>query len=187
MFLQSILQSVYHARVSIRKLTWYTESMIRMIVARAQNGVIGDEGGLPWHLPKDLAYFKEKTRGKTVVMGRKTFESIVRYLGKPLPGRKSVVMTRNLDWSYKDVRVIYDYEDALSLGDIWIIGGSSIYEQFMPYADELYVTEVKADIDGDTILPPVSKRWQEVSRVSNDADDDHAYAFDFVRYKRNMA
>lgn len=130
--------------------------MISLIVAISKNNVIGNKGNLPWHYPEDLQYFKKTTLNKTVVMGKNTFTSIIERLGKPLPNRKCVVVTRNLDFNYDGVEVIHDLKAYLEKShdeEIFIIGGKQIYEQSLPYVDKLYITFINQDYPGDTYFP----------------------------------
>ncbi|RLA56311.1 MAG: dihydrofolate reductase [Gammaproteobacteria bacterium] len=167
--------------------------MIRLavIVAAAENGVIGSNNALPWHLPQDLRYFKRVTMGKPIVMGRKTFESI----GRPLPGRTNIVITRNPDFRAEGVRVVASLDEALRLaGDIAVIdgvrelvviGGAEIYRAAIPRADRLYITEVHASVQGDALLPPIDwGRWREVGREHHGASDQNPYEYSFVVYNR---
>jgi dihydrofolate reductase len=154
--------------------------MLEVIIAAvARNGVIGLEGGLPWHIPEDLARFKELTLGNAVVMGRATFESI----GRPLPGRVNVVLTRRPDWARDDVITAHSLEEALStvaeLGvDAYIAGGAEVYAASLEEADRLELTEVDLEPEGDTWFPEVDwARWQEVSREVHPG-------FSFVTYER---
>lgn len=140
--------------------------MISFVVAVARNGVIGREGGLPWHISSDLKRFKEITMGKPVVMGRKTWESLPR---KPLPGRRNIVITRQADFAPEGAEVAATPEEALALcGDapeVAVIGGGEIYRLFWPLVDRLYLTEVDLEVVGDTHFPPVSAaEWREVGR-----------------------
>lgn len=131
--------------------------MINIIVAIAKNNVIGKNNEIPWHYPEDLQYFKEVTMGKNVLMGSKTFDSIIKRLGKPLPGRNNIVLSRNKDFSYPGVTVINDLESFLKsqTDDIFIIGGSSIYRQTLAYADKLYITFIDDEYEGDTFFPEI--------------------------------
>ena len=151
-----------------------------IIVAYASNYVIGKDGKLPWHIPADLKYFKELTYGSPIIMGRKTFESI----GRPLPGRHNIIITRNTEYTFDSCVVVFDIEGALKEAnnfakendrdDIFIIGGAEIYRQSMDYVDKAYITEVHADFDGDAVFDvPDFSKWQETSRVyhSNEAMD----------------
>lgn len=158
--------------------------MISLIVAKANNNVIGSKNDLPWYLPADLRHFKDITTGHTVLMGRTTFNSILSRLGKPLPNRENVVITRDEDFTYHEVTVIHSIDDIKTLGDVFVIGGAEIYRQTINIADRLYVTEVHADIDGDTYFPALSVSWKEVSRESHTADDKNPHDYDFVIYER---
>jgi dihydrofolate reductase len=156
---------------------------ITIVVARAQNGVIGRGGKLPWHLPADLKRFKMLTMGSVMVMGRKTFES----LPGLLPGRRHVVLTRDRDWSAPGAEVAHDVEEATRLaGDqpVSVIGGAEIFALFLPLADRLELTEVLADVEGDTILPDPrgSGQWRET--FSEDHADSHP-PFRFVTLDRS--
>ncbi len=159
--------------------------MICLIVARAQNGVIGSQNDLPWYLPADLKRFKELTFGHTVVMGRKTFQSILARLGKPLPGRRSVVVTRTVGATYDGADVVHDIDDIERLeGDVYIIGGAEIYRATLHMADKLYITEVRANLDGDAHFPDLDPHvWRELSRESHKKDEKNQYDFDFVVYE----
>ena len=140
--------------------------MISYVVAVSKNGVIGREGGLPWHISSDLKRFKEITMGKPVVMGRKTWESLPR---RPLPGRRNIVITRQRDFAPEGAEVAATPEEALGLcGDVpevAVIGGGEIYRLFWPLVDRLYLTEVDLEVAGDTHFPAVSPdEWREVGR-----------------------
>lgn len=156
--------------------------MIILIAAKSDNNVIGNKGKIPWHIPEDLKHFKEITEGKTVLMGRKTFESILEYLGKPLPNRKNIVITRQENYKVpKDAETHKNIEDALRkhrLEDIYVIGGAEIYKEIMPKADRLIITEVHKTIEGDTFFPNINPNdWREISR-----EDRGEYSF--VEYTR---
>lgn len=128
--------------------------MISLILAMDTNGLIGKNNDLPWYYPEDLKYFKQKTLNKTVLMGRKTFESIIKRINKPLPKRKNIVVSRR-DLDYKGVIVIHDLDKFLKQEhneEIFVIGGKSIYEQAFKYADRLYITHIKKAYDGDTYI-----------------------------------
>ncbi len=149
--------------------------VISLIVARSRNGVIGRDGALPWHLPADLKHFKRLTVGKPVVMGRKTFESI----GKPLPGRHNIVVTRNPDWNREGVSVVPNLAEAIAAAgldpraradEIMIIGGAEIYAQCLPFASRIYLTDVELDIAGDAHFPDVDlTAWRDCARVDHAA------------------
>jgi dihydrofolate reductase len=160
---------------------------ISLIVAIAQNGIIGRENQLIWHLPDDLKQFKRLTTGHPIIMGRKTFESI----GKPLPNRTSIVITRSKNWAFEGVVVVHSVEEALEVAgqtgtdEAFVIGGAEIYRVTLPLANKIYLTEVKADFEGDAhFVIPNLEDWQEVSRAAHAVDEKHAIAFDFVELVR---
>ena len=161
-----------------------TTPIIRLVAACARGGVIGLNNTLPWHLPADLKHFKAITTGKPVVMGRKTYESI----GRPLPNRDNIVLTRQADWQAEGVRVVTSLSEALtvatSAAEICIIGGGELYQQAISIATHLSLTEIDADFVGDAHFPVVSATlWQEISRERhfNEAGPWH---YDFVEYQR---
>lgn len=158
--------------------------MISLIVAASTNNVIGAKGNLPWRLSADLKRFKALTMGKPIVMGRKTYESI----GRPLPGRQNIVITRQDNYAPEGCTVVQSVDAALAAADapeIMIIGGGHIYEAFIPMAERIYLTRVDADIDGDTYFPEISEdQWQEVSRQEQAADPDNDYDVVFMEYAR---
>lgn len=157
--------------------------MLTAVVGMAHGNVIGRQNDLPWYLPADLKHFKQLTTGHTVVMGRNTCDSIIARLGHALPNRKSVVITRDKTYQPEGVTVVHSVEEALHLvdGEADILGGQQIYEQTLPYLDRLYITEVDADIDGDTYFPEYdSSQWREVSRESHSKDDKNPYDYSFV-------
>lgn len=134
------------------------------MVAHDPNRVIGLNNDLPWHIPEDLAYFKETTMGKAMVMGRKTFESI----GRPLPGRQSIVVTRNKDYSHEGIIVVHDLEEAIEKAkdhsdEVMIIGGADIFRLAMGLADRLYITYIHQNFDGDTFFPAYGSEWKLVT------------------------
>ena len=158
-------------------------SIVTIVIARADNGVIGKDGGLPWHLPEDLKRFKALTTGTSMVMGRKTFES----LGRLLPGRQHIVLTRDAGWAAEGADVAHDVPQAISLAReprISVIGGAEIIRLFDTIADRVELTEVHAAIEGDTFLEPFDPlRWREVSRESHDGRDGRP-GFSFVSLDR---
>lgn len=159
--------------------------MISLIVAASTNSVIGDAGKLPWRLVDDLKRFKYLTMGKPMIMGRMTWESI----GGPLPGRQSIVLTRQADFVAEGCDVADSPPVALALAgdaeEIMIIGGSQVYELFMPQATRLYVTRVHAQVSGDACFPEIDERiWSRVECESHQANEDNQFAFDFMRYDR---
>lgn len=160
-----------------------------IIVAVAQNGVIGKNNDLIWHLPGDLRYFKETTKGHYVIMGRKTFESF----GKPLINRTNIIVTRNPDYHQEGCIIVNSLEKALQLADkdnqeeAFILGGGEIYRQAMDICDRLYITEIKASFEGDTYFPTIDeKNWKEVKRIKNQSDQKNKYPYDFVVYERKI-
>jgi dihydrofolate reductase len=166
---------------------------IALIVAVAENGVIGSHGAIPWRLKSDVQRLKTMTMGKPVVMGRKTFES----LRRPLPGRTNIVVTRDANFRAAGAVVTTSFADArtIALGDalrrlateIAVIGGAEIYAQWMAFADRLEVTEVHARPEGDTTFAAIDPaNWQEVSRVRNSATSDDSADFSYVTYRRRM-
>lgn len=160
--------------------------MLAIAVAKSANNVVGSRGGLPWYLPADLRHFKQLTTGHTVVMGRKTFDSIISRLGHPLPERHSIVVTRDAEFAYDGVEVMYDVASIRKLaGRVFVIGGGEVYRQTIDYADTLYVTEVHADIEGDVTFPTIEPAiWRETSRETHTRDDKNQYDYDFVTYER---
>jgi dihydrofolate reductase len=142
---------------------------ITLIAAVARNGVIGVAGGMPWHLPDELAHFKATTMGHTLVMGRTTFESI----GRALPGRRTIVVTRNPAWQHPEVEVAHSIADAVSLAgpadEVFVAGGAQVYAQALPYAQRLLLTEVDAEPEGDTWFPSWPRdEWREEVREPHD-------------------
>ena len=136
-----------------------------LIWAQAQDGVIGVDGGLPWHLPEDLQLFRDLTMGATVVMGRRTWESLPeRY--RPLPGRRNVVLTTDRSWAADGATRAGSVGEVLAGdGDCWVIGGGRVYAAFLPHADRVVVTDVDTDVDGDTWAPELGREWVRVSRT----------------------
>ena len=159
-----------------------------LIVAAAENGVIGRGNRLPWHLPADLAHFKRTTLGHPVIMGRRTWESI----GKPLPGRTSVVVTRNANYAPPGVVVVNSLAAAISVcGDddeIFVIGGAELYRLAIALADRIYLTEIDADIPGDAHFTELDRKlWLETGRVGQAPDEKNPYHYHFVVYDRKTA
>ena len=158
---------------------------LHLIYARAQNGVIGKDNQMPWHLPEDLAHFKRVTLGQPVIMGRKTWDSLpIRF--RPLPGRLNIVVTRQRDWRSEGVLPASSIEEAMRLcGDVpdaWIMGGAEIYRQAEPLASTAVVTEIDADFEGDAFAPMLGSSWQEKQRES--WVSSKGLPFSFVTYHR---
>jgi dihydrofolate reductase len=159
-------------------------SIVTLVVARAENGVIGRDGGLPWHLSADLKHFKAVTMGSAMVMGRKTFES----LPGLLPGRRHIVLTRDSGWQAPGAEVAADVATALALAGgearVSVIGGAEIFRLFLPLADRIELTQVHASPEGDTVMPPFDPaRWRELGREAHPARDGQP-AFSFVTLGR---
>lgn len=159
--------------------------LISIIVAMDENNLIGENNDLPWHIPADLAYFKKMTLGKPILMGRKTYDSI----GRPLPNRRSIIITRNTNFNAKGCDVVLSINDALNLckkdKEVMIIGGASIFNDTLLRCDKLYITEIKHKFNGDIFFPVLNKNdWQESSRESFKKDDKNNYDYDFVIYYR---
>lgn len=175
--------------------------LISLVVAVADNGVIGNAGGLPWHLPDDLRHFRAVTLGKSVLMGRRTFESI----GRPLPGRRNLIMSRAaVPVAAGDVKVVANLQQAAALArerggeqaELCVIGGAQIYALSMPYAHQIHLTQVHASVAGDVYFPgfqPDGARhgrlagWRESERSSHPPDARHAYGMSFVTLERVQA
>jgi len=152
-----------------------------LVVAVAENGVIGRDNQLPWKLPDDMAYFKKVTMGHPVVMGRRTWQSI----GKPLPGRENIVVTHDRGFEAPGCRVVHSLDEAWkAAGDadeVSVIGGTTLFEETLPIADRIHLTEVQAAVPGDTFLPPFDRgEWRETEVQRHAADARHAYPFRIV-------
>ena len=162
--------------------------MVALVVAVAENGIIGQEGQLPWgRMPADLRHFKQLTLGHPVVMGRKTFDSI----GKALPGRPNVVVTRQPDWAAPGCETAASVLGALARAQeldaevVCVIGGGEIYREALPAADVVHLTEIHHAFAGDASFPPLSPvEWREEARERHEADAQHAYAYSFVTLRR---
>ena len=159
--------------------------MISLIAAMGRNRVIGKDNTLPWRLPADMRHFRRVTMGKPVLMGRKTFES----LGRPLPGRRNIVITRNPDYQSSGCEIAVSIADAIALcaeaEEIFFIGGAELYKQVVPLVDRLYLTEVEIEAQGDAWFPDYDcNAFREVSRESHTGEKGDALGFDFVVYER---
>lgn len=168
---------------------------LSIIVAVSENGVIGKDNKLPWHLPADLKFFKNTTMGHCIIMGRKTYDSI----GKPLPGRTSIIVTRNKDykpananfinpecWVVNSLEEAVNAAKAMSESEAFIIGGAEIINESIGLADKIYLTEIKKDFEGDVFLKSIDRSfWNEVKRVENCADEKNPYNYDFVELEAN--
>ncbi|WP_027417952.1 dihydrofolate reductase [Aneurinibacillus terranovensis] len=158
--------------------------MVSIVVAMDKNRVIGKDNKLPWHLPADLAYFKSITMGHVIVMGRKTHDSI----GRPLPGRKNVVLTRDKTYAAPGCMIMHSVQDVLvKFGDevIDVIGGAEIIAQFLPYTDKLYMTRIEETFDGDVFFPQINRDdWELISKEKGTTDEKNPYTYDFFVYQR---
>lgn len=160
---------------------------ISLVVAAANNNAIGKDGKMPWHLPADMKHFKNITWGMPIIMGRKTFESI----GKVLPGRKNIVITRQTGWEAEGVVVVKKIEDAFFVAaeadakEAMVIGGGEIYKQIFDKARRIYLTRVDAEPEGDTFFPVLrSEEWHLVSQQKHEADEKNAYNYSFQLWER---
>jgi len=159
---------------------------IAMIAAMANNRVIGKNNQMPWHLPADLKHFKKVTLGKPVIMGRKTYQSI----GKALPGRRNIVISRQNEAQSTDAEWVQSLEQALALlqhdAEVMIIGGAEIYRQVLPLADTLYITDIELDVEGDAYFPDyqMAARWQEIASEYHAADPHNPYPYRFRTLNR---
>lgn len=163
--------------------------ILSLLVAADENNVIGKDNKLPWHLPNDLKYFKNQTWGMPILMGRKTFESI----GKPLPGRKSIVITRSKDWNHDGVEVVHSVDEAIEkakqLGakEIFVIGGAEIFQTAFPQANRIYLTRIHHQFDGDAYFPELSPNdWDLMQSRLCSADQKNLYAHTFQVWERKQ-
>lgn len=160
-------------------------AQLHLIVAHARNGVIGKEGKLPWYLPEDLKHFKRTTLGKPVIMGRKTWES----LGRPLPGRRNIVVTRQTGFTAEGAEVYSNLQDAVAAVKdepiAFITGGAQIYAEAMPQIEVAHITVLNADFEGDAFFKPLTDdEWNLVEEATFPATDTHPYSFSIRRYER---
>jgi dihydrofolate reductase len=159
--------------------------MLSLIVAMAENHVIGRDNNLPWRLPNDLKHFRQLTMGHPIIMGRKNYQSI----GRPLPGRTNIVVTRTRDFAAPGCIVVHSMDDALDAAgtdaEPFIIGGADLYAQTLDHAQKLYLTLVHAEVSGDVCFPPLRwNEWRELSRDRHESDTEHAFAYSFVTLER---
>jgi len=158
---------------------------IALIVAMACHRVIGRNNQMPWHLPADLAHFKQITLGKPIIMGRKTFESI----GRPLPGRQNIVVTGNPEWHAQGISIVAGIQQAIAIAEqgteLIVMGGATLYEQFLPLASRLYLTHIDLEIDGDTHFPQYAGYgWEETAVEAHHSDSKNLYNYRFVTLER---
>lgn len=155
----------------------------------SHNRVIGRDNDLPWKLPDDMKFFQRTTKGHVVIMGRKNYDSLPPSY-KPLPNRTNVILTRQKGYEAEDCVVFDNLDSALNFSrkegeqEAFVIGGGQVYEQAIAKSDRIYLTEIKAEIDGDTFFPKFGADWKEISREHHSADERHQYAFDFVIYEK---
>lgn len=159
--------------------------LLSALVAVARNGVIGRDGGMPWHLPDDLRRFKSLTLGKPILMGRRTFESI----GRPLPGRTSLVLTHSPAWAAAGVAAVHSLDEAIAAAgdapELVVIGGAQVYRLALPRVSRIYLTRICATLAGDTVLAPLAPaQWHERSREEHPADTRHVHAMTFCVLER---
>lgn len=159
--------------------------MISLLWAMDENWAIGRNNQLPWHLPEDLKYFKRVTMGKPIAMGRKTYDSI----GRPLPGRENIVITRNQGVTIEGCTVIHDVKDLLMRDDeeLFVIGGAEIFKEILPFADRLYVTEIREEFEADTFFPKYNlSEWELIESTSGIKDEKNPYNYEFLVYQRKQ-
>lgn len=162
--------------------------MVTLVVAMGLNREIGIDNQLPWHLPKDLKHFKEITSGHPIIMGRKTFES----LGKPLPNRTNIVISRRTDWFQEGILIVGSIKEAIKFAkkideEIFIIGGGNIYAQTIELADKLEVTHVKTSLEADTFFPEIkSEIWKKTDEICHEEDEKHNFSFCFQTFERRV-
>ena len=161
--------------------------MVSIIVAVAQNNVIGRDNQLIWHITEDLQYFKKVTSGHAVIMGRKTFESI----GRPLPKRTNIIITQNRDFTADGCIVVHSLKESLEKAketgetEVFIIGGGSIYKEALPFTDKVYLTRIHKDYEGDTYFPELKpSEWQEIEHTDFEHGEKFEYPFSFIVYQR---
>lgn len=153
--------------------------MIKIIVAMSKNRVIGDSNTLIWHLPEDLKRFKQLTTGNAIVMGRKTYESI----GRPLPNRRNIIITRDKDYSIEGCEVVNSLEEAFLItgSNCFVIGGGEIYKQSLSYSEKIYLTLIDKDFEGDTEFPEINSEWKEINKEDFESS---GFNWSFIEYER---
>lgn len=160
--------------------------MISLIVAMDENRVIGKDNQMPWHLPSELQYFKKVTMGHPIIMGRKTFDSI----GRVLPGRENIIVTRNKEYTQPGCTVLHDINSIKEYAnnhdtEVFVIGGAEIFKEILPVADRLYVTKIHESFDGDTFFPAINEEeWREISSTPGIVDEKNIHAHDYVILER---
>ncbi|WP_099362819.1 dihydrofolate reductase [Fredinandcohnia onubensis] len=160
--------------------------MISLLVAMDRNQLIGKDNDLPWRLPADLAYFKRVTMGHPIIMGRKTFDSI----GRPLPGRENIIVTRDTSYEAEGCKVIHSIEEIVSMNqqtdqELFVIGGAEIFKEILPHSDRLYITEINEEFKGDTYFPTFDKsKWKVISEEQGIKDEKNPYDYTFLVYEK---
>jgi dihydrofolate reductase len=168
----------------------YTEVMISIIVAATLNRMIGENNDFPWHLTDDMKHFRKITTGHTVIMGRGNYDHLMLRIGKMLPNRRSIVVTRNPDFTAPDVEVVYSLEEAFALAhadteEVFVIGGAQIFTSALAYADRVYLTEIDVELEGDAYFPVLDKNeWTEISREEHGKDEKHQYSFRWLVFEK---
>lgn len=162
--------------------------IISQIVAVSLNNVIGKNNALPWKMPTDMAYFKNKTWGHHIITGRRNYEAE----GKALPGRVNIILTRNFDYKIPDGIIVQRFDDAIAIAsqvdeeELFVVGGAEIYKLSISFTDRIYLTRIYAVIEGDTFYPdPDWSDWKVISKESHQKDEQNPYNFDFIIYERN--
>jgi dihydrofolate reductase len=176
---------VLHCRLGTEPSPQEKQDMLSLVVAMAENGIIGKDGDMPWHLPDDLKHFKAMTLGKPIIMGRKTWDEV----GPPLPGRRNIVISRQADFLAQGAEVVSSLEAALALtqeaAEVAVIGGAQIYQQALPLAQRLHRTLICGEPVGDTHFPAVDwSQWKLIEERAHPADERHAYAMRFQLFER---
>ncbi|MCF8460139.1 MAG: dihydrofolate reductase [Flavobacteriales bacterium] len=158
--------------------------MISIIVAADENNVIGKDNDLIWHLPDDLKFFKQKTSGHAIIMGRKTYESV----GRPLPNRTNIIITRDSNFKAEGCEIVNSLEEALALAkndnEAFIVGGEQIYRLALDLVDRVYLTRVHHSFEGDRHFPKLGTEWKEVETTAHPTDEKHPHSFTFITYER---
>jgi dihydrofolate reductase len=160
--------------------------MISLLVAMDKNQLIGKDNDLPWRLPADLAYFKRVTMGHPIIMGRKTYDSI----GRPLPGRENIIVTRDTSYKAEGCKVIHSIEEIVKMNqqtdqELFVIGGAEIFKEILPHSDRLYITEINEEFEGDTYFPAFDKaEWKVISEEQGIKDEKNPYDYTFLVYEK---
>jgi dihydrofolate reductase len=164
--------------------------IIALVLAVSENGVIGKDNALPWRLPADLRYFRKVTASYPLIMGRKTFDSV----GRPLPGRRNIIITRQANFQIPGCDVVHTLDEAIQLAQstnapqISIVGGAEIFRQALPLATRIYLTRIHAEFEGDAFFAiPDPEKWKEVSRDDHLADAENPYSYSFIVYERKLS